>query len=266
MSPNKIRLVVINPGDWDSTISCCLLHHELDTNPKYIALSYAWGPTQVKKPIFVDGIELPVTVNLESALRHLRRQYEPLVIWIDAIAINQDDLAERSHQVGLMRRIYQQASRVIVWLGDSVRHRTMGPPRRSQPPLRATFYGDARDDEQVADFVRRWAVPCPSAKYTPLDVFCFIRMLMLPQHEGYRLMQLHLQQLPEIAEALRVMLMSQWWTRMWVFQEVIVAPEVRFQYAGVEAPLDMFTMAAFCLTNHQYLSDLPSDATKVLHR
>jgi hypothetical protein len=40
------------------------------------------------------------------------------LIWIDAICINRDDVAEKSFQVALMPAIYQAATRVIVWLGD----------------------------------------------------------------------------------------------------------------------------------------------------
>jgi hypothetical protein len=37
--------------------------------------------------------------------------------WYDALCINQADLAERSHQVGIMRQIYEKADRVVIWLG-----------------------------------------------------------------------------------------------------------------------------------------------------
>lgn len=40
------------------------------------------------------------------------------LIWIDALSINQEDLAEKSAQVALMPDIYQGAARVVVWLGD----------------------------------------------------------------------------------------------------------------------------------------------------
>jgi len=38
-------------------------------------------------------------------------------MWIDAICINQSNVAERELQVGLMRDIYQQADGVVIWLG-----------------------------------------------------------------------------------------------------------------------------------------------------
>jgi hypothetical protein len=48
----------------------------------------------------------------------LRLEEEERFVWIDAICVNQDALDERSHQVQLMKDIYAQAARVIVWLGE----------------------------------------------------------------------------------------------------------------------------------------------------
>ncbi|KAL8976583.1 MAG: hypothetical protein Q9205_007436, partial [Flavoplaca limonia] len=39
-------------------------------------------------------------------------------IWVDAICINQNDHVEKAHQVTRMARIYTDARRVIVWLGE----------------------------------------------------------------------------------------------------------------------------------------------------
>jgi hypothetical protein len=39
-------------------------------------------------------------------------------MWIDAICINQADLAERAVQVLHMRAIYHLAERVVAWLGE----------------------------------------------------------------------------------------------------------------------------------------------------
>ncbi|KAK8108523.1 hypothetical protein PG984_014324 [Apiospora sp. TS-2023a] len=258
-----IRLVVIEPGNWESPISYSFL--DRDPTDDYVALSYAWGSPRVTRPVLVDGTELQVTVNLESALRHLRREWEPLTLWIDAISINQQDLDERSEQVSLMRSIYQHASRVIVWLGDGVRHRIVGLSRHSKTPARVTFYGDDRDDERMAEFLKRWSNPKSSANYTAMDVLCFVRTLLLQDCADYSLARLHPSHLLGITEALRMMLLSQWWTRMWVFQEVIVASSVVLQYSGVEAPLEMFTEAASCLQDPRYAMNLPSDAATVLH-
>ncbi|KAK4442000.1 heterokaryon incompatibility protein-domain-containing protein [Podospora aff. communis PSN243] len=38
-------------------------------------------------------------------------------LWVDALCIDQENVAERSHQVNLMAAIYKAAARVVVWLG-----------------------------------------------------------------------------------------------------------------------------------------------------
>ena len=42
--------------------------------------------------------------------------------WIDALCINQQDVSERNVQVRLMSRIYGEARYVLVWLGEADRH------------------------------------------------------------------------------------------------------------------------------------------------
>ena len=66
---------------------------------------------------------LPVTRNLEQALRRLRpRGDTSRILWIDAISINQDDIEERSTQVQSMRDIFQLADRVLIWIGEEQDH------------------------------------------------------------------------------------------------------------------------------------------------
>lgn len=43
-----------------------------------------------------------------------------LPFWVDAICINQEDLDEKTKQVALMRRIYECALNVLIWLGPAV--------------------------------------------------------------------------------------------------------------------------------------------------
>ena len=44
-------------------------------------------------------------------------QHKHVMVWIDALCIDQTSLGERSSQVGIMSQIYSGAERVIVWLG-----------------------------------------------------------------------------------------------------------------------------------------------------
>lgn len=92
--------------------------------PRYYALSYEWGDSLSKQPIIVKSCEIEftvtVTLNLHLALEHLVREHEDLVIWIDAICINQFDDEEKAGQVLYMREIYAQAEETFVWLGPSI--------------------------------------------------------------------------------------------------------------------------------------------------
>jgi hypothetical protein len=55
--------------------------------------------------------------NLERALLSLQQEDEELVLWIDAMCINQRENDEKSFQVQMIRRIYEAAKLVVVWLG-----------------------------------------------------------------------------------------------------------------------------------------------------
>ncbi|OHW99190.1 ankyrin and het domain-containing protein [Colletotrichum incanum] len=84
----------------------------------YDALSYRWGDPNDKKTIFINGSAVSVMKNLEIALRNLRYRDRELVIWADAICINQDDVEERNVQVAFMGTIYSKSYRLRIWLGE----------------------------------------------------------------------------------------------------------------------------------------------------
>lgn len=88
----------------------------------YIAMSYEWGPPEPTVEIQVNFKPVRVRKNLEAALRRFRKmEYfrQGGKIWIDALCINQDDLAEQQSQVQMMADIYRTAGNIIVWLGDT---------------------------------------------------------------------------------------------------------------------------------------------------
>lgn len=121
--PGSIRLLRLEPPEEDAaSIKCQLFNYSLDESdkkpPQYEALSYVWGDSKRTLPIFIDGQCLNVTENLYAALRSLRDRSVKWM-WIDAICINQQDRQERGHQVRSMAKIYGQANRVVVWLGDA---------------------------------------------------------------------------------------------------------------------------------------------------
>jgi hypothetical protein len=118
-SRQSMRLLQVWPSEHDDRlIECEIIHTTLTEAPPYVALSYTWGDKSGLKQILVQDQVVPVTINLWHALQRLRpRNGEPLVMWVDAICINQADIAERSVQTSKMRTIYQNAESVAIWVG-----------------------------------------------------------------------------------------------------------------------------------------------------
>lgn len=115
---SEVRLLSLHPGSWDDGIQCDIKHASLDSNPDYEALSYTWGELTDLRSITMGGHIVEVRSNLEIALRYLRSQNETRTLWIDAVCINQEDIAERNAQVPRMYTIYCKARRVLAWLGE----------------------------------------------------------------------------------------------------------------------------------------------------
>ncbi|CAI4219797.1 unnamed protein product [Parascedosporium putredinis] len=120
---NQIRLLRILksspvPPPAIASIRCEIFHINLDEFPIYNALSYTWGsPTSPKTSILLDDKLFLVRENLWMALKRLESAAEEMVIWIDAICINQESIPERNSQVPKMTQIYRQAHQVVSWLG-----------------------------------------------------------------------------------------------------------------------------------------------------
>jgi hypothetical protein len=111
------RLVTLCAGSQSERIRCRLTESLLSSPTPYNALSYVWGSTRDPGRILLDSQEYLVTRNLFGALKELRLPDSDKVLWVDALCINQSDIAERSAQVILMDSVYKQATRVIAWLG-----------------------------------------------------------------------------------------------------------------------------------------------------
>ena len=120
---HDFRLLTIKARG-DSQIYGNLTNFSHRSCPRYYALSYEWGNLLSEEPIIVKSCKVEftvtVTLNLHLALEHLVREHEDLVIWIDAICINQSDDEEKGLQVLHMGDIYARAEETTVWLGPSI--------------------------------------------------------------------------------------------------------------------------------------------------
>jgi hypothetical protein len=115
----QLRRLSLSPGDLHDPICGALETESLGEYPKYEALSYVWGNDMAPMSMVLGGRDIPITQNLDTALRHLRHGQLSRSLWVDAVCIDQSNVVERAEQVKLMNRIYHSASTVLVWLGPA---------------------------------------------------------------------------------------------------------------------------------------------------
>ena len=117
-SATSIRTLELLPGLGQQPIRCRLITTDLETAADtYTGLSYVWGDSKKEVGILCNGRGLEVTTSLASALLAVRHPRETVQIWADAICINQDDDAEKSQQVNIMNKVFENAAEVVAWLG-----------------------------------------------------------------------------------------------------------------------------------------------------
>jgi hypothetical protein len=113
-----IRLLQVRPSTGPiNHIECDI--RTASTDDEYLCLSYVWGSPDRGNWIWINNKQFKVRQNLWSFL-HILQQIESLRsiwIWIDALCIDQRNLAERTHQVQNMGLIYSKALKVVCWLG-----------------------------------------------------------------------------------------------------------------------------------------------------
>lgn len=191
-SPECIRLLRPKSGEPTESLQNNLVEAGLNDSTVHRALSYTWSPQYPMHVVDCGGFELLVGQNLWQCLRKLRHPSEDRTLWIDAVCINQADLAERSQQVQLMRRIYQSAASTVVWLGES--------------------YGSTRAaltlmNNLVTEFFRE-----PAYYKNQLLTYLELEMLGVPVSDD-----------GEFWKALDSLLWKAWYTRAWIVQEVAVS-------------------------------------------
>lgn len=120
-SSQSIRLVTVLPDRETESVRCQIETFQLASAPPYTGLSYTWGKANPSCTIKLNEQSLVVTPNLKafvsqvaSSTRLCNSRY-----WIDALCIDQSNMVERRHQVGLMSEIFRTARDVVAWLGCS---------------------------------------------------------------------------------------------------------------------------------------------------
>jgi len=250
-TPDSIRVLELLPGNSGSDLSCRIYEiYRTNSDVDFEAISYVWG-----SPIpacYIHEVEsnsmLSITESLYLALLALRYPNRSRTIWADAICINQSDNDEKSGQVQNMGSVYAIASMVIVWLGNEDYFETFQPLRQlakvSHEDCRKTFEGPyswERGEEYSK--VQPWTF-IKASDVSNLEVFQTLRQLRKVSDEEYRETFQHLMRLPKASKnekpaylfdtymkAIIRTIKSEWFTRLWIIQEFVLARDVQF-WAG----------------------------------
>jgi hypothetical protein len=206
------RLLILLPGCPPSPLCCSLVSANLldfddisGIGPLHIksyeAVSYVWGDPDNITHVQCDKASLKIPVSLEAALLRFRDKTKPRVLWADSMCINQADPVEKAQQVSFMGLIYWKARRVLIWLGPDTELDTRKSAIRAAQTIReiSELYEDSSRARTA--------------------------MLRLEQHnseilekgdEDYQW------------EAVRCLLNQNWFTRVWVVQELGLARAATF--------------------------------------
>lgn len=122
--------------------------------PKYAALSYSWGDCSLVTSLSIKP-PLPITTELGEALNTFASSGKYEWIWVDAVSINQAHPEEKSHQVQQMRKIYERAEVVYIWLGSHIEEVYSSPPT-TRPPSRSSASRSSDDQPNREDIVRNF--------------------------------------------------------------------------------------------------------------
>ncbi|KAF2488650.1 HET-domain-containing protein [Lophium mytilinum] len=228
LTKGQIRLLHLHPklhkAAQDPTNA--LLHGTLQTTtldnaPPYVALSYVWGSSTNLQPLILNNRIIQITPNLATALSHIQNPTSEVVLWIDALCIDQSNTSERSAQVLRMVTIYAAASHTLVWLGqageisglimDSFEPASRKYIEMGEQPT--TIRGSAGVIERTRRMIEQ----------NPEIVEYYKKPSFGTMVDGYR-----------------DLVTREWWYRAWVLQEFAVAREVWFQCGRKRVRLDAF--------------------------
>jgi hypothetical protein len=131
----SIRLLLILPETSPEGYIQCILQQADINDTFYSCLSYVWGPPDEGNVIVLNGKHHTVRRNLFDFLQVARIRHTNKQLWIDALSIDQNNVAERNHQVQQMGDIFANAEEVLAWFGsDNAVVRFLTNKRLWRPP------------------------------------------------------------------------------------------------------------------------------------
>ncbi|CAG7563082.1 unnamed protein product [Fusarium equiseti] len=206
LPPGHIRLLRINTVELDANVGFLEIV-SLDKAPPFYALSHCWGTQAQDTAIQIGEQTICLTPGLVAGIQALQKLAgdessfkAPLRhVWIDSICVNQQSIADRSSQVALMRRIYSTSLTTLIWLGPGRAWFT--PASKLLDQIYHVFLSDYPTAKIEGDI--------PARTYSD----SLHSLTGLPPWDA------------ECWTHLRHMMDLEWFSRIWVVQEVVLSPQ-----------------------------------------
>ncbi|CAJ2510260.1 Uu.00g061600.m01.CDS01 [Anthostomella pinea] len=199
----QIRLLRVKPGLQE--IECVLETFPLDDPPVYKALSYTWGQDAAGHEVRINGEGFSVRPNLYELLRLLLREQDSSWFFIDAVCINQQDVADRTSQVKQMGDVYRYAVEVVAWLGS--------------------------DGTEDPDVLASWQGLCGLG----------VEALESPDSAAFMVERMKSRS-TELLALLEALCQRPYWRRLWVAQEVMLSRELTLRCNELRCPWDVLLL------------------------
>lgn len=216
-SQEEIRLLEIT--SLTPRIACKLHTVSLKEQPAFSALSYLWGDPKGTEPVTVNGVERSMTRSLRSALEWTRYHWQAAFpdrdlascrLWADALCINQDDPQEKSHQIPLMSKIYSSAERTFccldAWAPEAETNLVLDLFNAMARGAAESGFDPKREDHQEVDI--DWVSAHP-----------LILQNCAQREQGSKC---------SVTEALDAFDDLDYWTRVWILQELVLSKRAMF--------------------------------------
>ena len=227
---NHIRLLrIISIGN----PSCCELYTApLNDDLRFRAISYAWGSDKLTHRIKCNDMIMNVTESVADMFSSpaISALCVDMPIWVDAACINQRDDDEKAQQVQMMGSLYSRAKEVIVWLGAA-----------------------SDDSDSATKQLHAWStnetfLTAESLIKLTRNTQDFFEAGLKPQHDP-------------IYNALGALFCRSWFTRLWVFQEKVLAQRCRLFCGSAAITFERLVLVADAMTR-LYLYTFPLESPR----
>lgn len=212
LGQREFRLVRLSQSSAESQFSFELKTVDPEEDPIYTALSYVWGSPEPLYAVQLNGQTVTVGGSLWLFLNEVAEANAKEWFFIDAVCINQHDRDERASQVKLMGLIYRNAQEVRIWVPTLVQ-----PLWRSRWQVwqfwkphheRVKFLGQDRSTSNMSIFMEEYECATGS-----------------DQARAWRTRLIECFQL--------CIAYCDYWTRLWVVQEILLAKKLTFQWRSL---------------------------------